>query len=128
MFDVLKINEDDNLVFGWASVAINKTGDVVVDQADEVIDIEDLEMAAYAFNLIFRKSGANHKGDANGSLVESMVFTEEKLKMLGLEKGSINEGWWVGFHIEDDNEFAKIKKGDYNMFSIQGKALREEVK
>lgn len=124
---IVKSDAQQNLVFGWANVAIEKTGEQIVDRQQHVIDIEDLEMAAYLFNLAFRQTGEMHQGEALGSLVESLVVTPEKLIALGLEEDALPCGWWVGFHIPDDAIFAKIVSGEYQMFSIQGRAVMEEV-
>jgi hypothetical protein len=124
---VTKVDTDRNLVFGWAYVSVDKSGQRIMDHSNETIDIEDLEDAAYLFNLAFRDSGVMHKGEAVGELVESFVSTPQKLEKMGLPKESLPTGWWVGFYIEDDEVFAKVKDGTYSMFSIQGKAIREEV-
>lgn len=124
---IAKIDEDQNLVFGWGYVSINKDGTQVIDHSQEMIDPEDLELAAYAFNLIFRETGEMHKGGAKGRLVESLVVTPDKLQAMGLAKDALPQGWWLGFYIDDDEVFDKVKKGEYNMFSIQGIANREEV-
>ena len=124
---VVKIDQDQNLVFGWAYVSIDKEGGQVVDHSKEIIDPADLELAAYVFNLRFRESGVMHQGDAVGKLVESLVVTPDKLESMGLEKNALPQGWWLGFYIEDDEVFAKIKNGQFSMFSIQGRAMREEL-
>ena len=124
---IAKIDEDQNLVFGWGYVSINKDGTQVIDHSQEMIDPEDLELAAYAFNLIFRETGEMHKGGAKGRSVESLVVTPDKLQAMGLAKDALPQGWWLGFYIDDDEVFDKVKKGEYNMFSIQGIANREEV-
>ena len=124
---VVKIDEDRNLVFGWAYVSVSKTGMPVVDHSGEMIDPADLEDAAYVFNLVFRDSGVMHKGEAVGKLIESLVTTPDKLEKLGLPPGALPVGWWVGFYIEDDEIFAKVKSGEYQAFSIQGQAAREVV-
>ena len=59
-------------------------------------------------------------------MIESIVFTKEKTQALGLPENSLPCGWWVGFQITDDNTWEKIKSGQYNMFSIEGTAQREE--
>jgi len=123
---VVKIDEDRNLVFGWAYVSLTKAGMPVVDHSGEMIDPLELEEAAYLFNLVFRDSGVMHKGEAVGQLIESLVTTPDKLEKLGLPPGSLPTGWWVGFHIKDDKVFAKVKSGEYQAFSIQGQAAREE--
>ncbi len=61
-------------------------------------------------------------------MIESIVFTKEKLQALGLPENSLPCGcWWVGFQITDDSTWQKIKKGEYNMFSIEGTAQIENV-
>lgn len=125
---VTKIDEDRNLVFGWAYVSVRKDGQQVIDHSEEMVEIGELEDAAYVFNLEFRESGVMHKGEAVGRLVESIVITPQKLGNMGLQKNALPMGWWVGFYIDDDEVFAKVKDGTYPMFSIQGRALREEVK
>lgn len=124
---VAKIDNDQNLVFGWAYVSIDKDGDQILDHSQEIVDPEDLEMAAYIFNLKFRDMGEMHEGDAVGKLVESVAITPDKLEAMGLEKDALPQGWWVGFYIPDDAVFEKVKSGEYDMFSIQGQAVREEV-
>lgn len=124
---VAKIDSDRNLVFGWAYVSIRKDGTPVVDHSQEMIDPEDLEDAAYIFNLEFRESGVMHKGQAVGRLIESLVVTKDKLEKLELPLDSLPTGWWVGMYIDDDEVFKKIKDGTFSMFSIQGVAAKEEV-
>lgn len=62
-----------------------------------------------------------------GKLVESCVFTAEKQKAMGIPEGTLPIGWWIGFKIEDDAAWARVKNGTYKMFSIEGKANREPV-
>ena len=124
---VLKIDDDSQLVFGWANVSITKDGETITDHQDHQIDPETLEHAAYLFTLQYRATGEMHLGDCVGKLVESFVATPEKLEKIGLAKDSLPIGWWVGFYIEDAEIFAKIKSGEYKMFSIQGHAVAEEV-
>ena len=127
-FDIVKTDNNNNLAFGWAYVAITKEGEQVYDHSGEFVsDVDSLEMAAYAFNLAYRKSGEIHIGDAKGYLVESLMVTKEKLAKLGLPEDALPQGLWVGFHFPDDEVFAKVREGRYKMFSIQGTALKEEV-
>lgn len=127
MLTIAKADPDQNLVFGWAYVSVDKSGDQVIDHSDEIIDPQDLETAAYLFNLRFRDTGEMHKGDAIGQLVESLAVTPDKLTAMGLQKDALPIGWWLGFYIEDDAVFEKIKSGKYSMFSIQGTATRVDV-
>lgn len=123
---VAKVDADNRLVFGWANVAIRKDGEQVTDSHDEQIDPEDLENAAYLFNLEFRELNERHKGVSKGRLVESLAVTPEKLEAMGLVKDALPQGWWVGFYVEDDAAWEKVKKGEYAMFSIEGSATRVE--
>jgi hypothetical protein len=124
---VAKVDNDNNLVFGWAYVSVTKEGERVVDHSQEVVEPADLEMALYAFNLRFRDTGVMHEGEAVGKLIESLAVTPEKLEAMGLAKDALDIGAWVGFYIPDDAVFAKVKDGTFSMFSIQGIATRETV-
>ena len=43
---------------------------------------------------------------------------------LGIPDGTVPEGWFVGFYIPDPDVYKKVKNGEYNMFSIEGTAMR----
>lgn len=126
-FTITKVDTDRQLVFGWANVSIRKDGEVIEDYQKDVIEPDDLEMAAYNFNLDYRSTGEMHRGGIVGKMIESFVSTPEKIEKMGLAPDALPTGWWVGFYIEDESAFAKVKDGTYKMFSIQGKAVREEV-
>ena len=123
---VVKTDDEQRLVFGWANVSIEKSGAQVVDAHDESIDLDELEAAAYDFVLEFRATGTQHVGKAKGRMVESFVVTPEKLEVMGLAKDALPLGWWIGFKIDDDAAWEGVKKGDYRMFSIQGLAVPVE--
>lgn len=130
---VQKFDDDQQIVFGIANTAVDKSGNQVVDSQDDMIDPEDLELGAYAFNLQFRKMGVNHQGESKGELVESFVITKEKMqavaKALGIEMPEIKAvAWWVGFFVEDEAVWKSIKAGELLEFSIQGFAERVEAK
>lgn len=120
-------NDDNQLVFGWANVTIRKTGEQITDTQNHEIDTEDLEMAMYVFNISFRKMGVMHVTKGKGQLIESMVFTKEKLAAMGLPEDILPEAAWVGFHIPDRELYEKVRDGDYTMFSIEGRARKEVV-
>lgn len=123
-FRIAKTAEDKQLVFGWANIAKDANGNYPLDWDGDVTRPEDLEVAAYTFVLKYRATGEKHEGDVKGHLVESIMFTKEKQRALGIPDGILPEGWWVGFYIPDKEVFAKIKSGEYEMFSVQGKARR----
>jgi len=126
-FTVAKVDEDQRLVFGWASVSISKDGSQLVDLQDDIIDPADLETAAYDFMLYSRGVDEMHRGRVKGQMVESLVVTPDKLAAMGLEaKNAPRAAWWVGFKLDPD-AFAKVKSGDYKMFSIECSATPEQV-
>jgi hypothetical protein len=125
---ISKYKDDDQLVFGWASVAKDATGVRPLDWQGDLIDAEDLEPAVYKFNTDFRESNDMHQKDSvNGTLVESVMFTKAKMEAMGIPEGTVPEGWWVGFKIADPVAYQKVKKGIYKMFSIEGSGQRLEV-
>ena len=128
-FSIYKSDDDRRLVFGWASVAIRTNGTQIEDWQGDVIDPEDLEDAVYEYVLEFRDAGEEHISTLRkkGKLVESVVFTKEKMKAMGIPEGIVPEGWWIGFKVQDDEAWAKVKSGQYSMFSIEGSGVREPI-
>lgn len=124
---IAKIDEDESLVFGFFNVAVNKAGDLMVDLHDDIITPTVLEHAAYDYVLESREGGDMHDGDAVATLVESMVFTPEKLEKMGLAPDSVPTRWWGGFKIHDPEIFEMVKSGERPMFSIEGTAERVEI-
>ena len=112
---------DANLVFGWANVTVDESGEFPEDFQGDMIPTEILEAAAYSFALNKGYCNQEHRyGTDCGYLIECMMFTKEKMDALGIPEGSVPEGLWVGFYIPDDDIFAKVKSGEYAMFSIEG--------
>ena len=128
-FSIYKTDEDKRLVFGWASIALTVDGQQLEDRQKDIIDPEDLEEAAYEYVLNFRDTGEEHIPTMRkkGKLVESCVLTAEKQKAMGIPEGILPVGWWIGFKIEDDDAWNRVKSGHYRMFSIEGKANRLPV-
>jgi hypothetical protein len=124
---IIKSDDDRRLVFGWASVAVRVSGEIIEDLQNDIVEIDVLEKAAYEYVLDFGTAGEMHERGGVGRLVESVVFTKEKAQALGIPEGNLPLGWWVGFYIDDDEVWQKIKDGTYSMFSIEGTATREEV-
>lgn len=128
-FNIYKTDEDKRLVFGWASISYTVDGEQLEDRQKDMIDPEDLEEAVYEYVLNFRDTGEEHIPTMRkkGKLVESCVLTAEKQKAMGIPPGTLPIGWWIGFKIEDDDAWERVKNGTYRMFSIEGKANREPV-
>lgn len=123
-FNVYKAREDEQLVSGWANVALDKNGNAPLDWQDDIIAPETLEKAAMKFMLDYRGSGEMHKGNSKGTVVESIVLTKEKQRAIGIPEGTVPEGWFITVKVHDPEVFAKVKDGTYRMFSIQGTANR----
>ncbi len=121
-----KLDEEQQLVFGWASVAEDESGQLIDKQGD-VLDLPSLEIAVYDFVLKSRRADEMHRVDDVGILVESILFTPEKLEKMGMPAGSVPLGWWTGWKITDAGVWDKIKKGEYRMFSIRGEGDREDL-
>lgn len=132
-----KLDEDKRLAFGWASV-VSVNGAPVVDRQGDYISPEDLEDAAYVYVEKSRVGGSMHRRVSGKSLlqedrphhvadmVESMVFTPEKIAKMGLPS-DFPVGWWVGYRYFDDDAWADIKEGRHTGFSIHGKGIRKNV-
>ena len=123
-FKIKKSDDDKHLAFGWASAAADINGETVVDCYEDIIDIEELEQAAYKFVELYREGGEMHERGGCAVLVESIVFTPEKIAAMAIPEGTVPTGWWIGFKVTDDDVWAKVKDGSYPMFSIEGQAVR----
>jgi hypothetical protein len=124
---VIKSDDDKRLVFGWAFVAVRATGEVIEDLQGGVIDMDDLEKAAYGYTAGFGTAGEMHERGGVGRLIESVVFTKDKAAAMGIPDGYMPEGWWVGFRIDDADVWQKVKTGEYSMFSIEGTGTRVPI-
>lgn len=123
---IAKADEERQMIFGWAYVTHNKDGEINVDKSGDFIDqVEEIEKSAYDFVLHSRSGDFDHTNLKSAEMVESMVFTPEKIEKMGLPAGSVPLGWWIGFHFADKNdwEIAKTKKA----FSIHGTGTRKSV-
>ena len=123
-FKIQKADDDKRLAFGWASAAATINGETVEDCVGDIIDVEELEQAAYNFVELYREGGEMHERGGCAVLVESVIFTPEKIAAMGIPEGTVPTGWWIGFKVTDDDVWAKVKDGTYPMFSIEGEAVR----
>ena len=123
-FKITKVDEDQNLVFGWLSI-IEKDGVPVVDRQGHVIDEATLEAAAYDMVLNGCDAGEMHERIGIGEgLIECMMFTKEKQDEMKIDLGFV--GLWVGYKI-DNTAMAKVKAGDLRAFSLGGYAVLEDM-
>tara|TARA_R110000824_G_scaffold229952_4_gene417551 strand:+ start:147 stop:1634 length:1488 start_codon:yes stop_codon:yes gene_type:complete len=125
---IVKIEEDKQLVFGWANIIKTAEGMMLLDRQDDFIDDEnELEKAAYHYVLHSRDGGEMHLRKGVSTLVESVVLTDEKQRALGIPPNTVPTGWWIGFKVNDDSVWKQIKKGGYVGFSVHGTGRRERT-
>jgi putative serine protease XkdF len=126
--EISKVDEDEHTVFGWASIT-EIDGEPVVDRQGDTIDIEELSKAAYDYVIKSRAGGHQHRRDDNdlplkvSDMIESVVFTPEKIEKMGLPP-STPIGWWCGFHVSDDQTWQDIKNGEVTGLSVHGRGRR----
>lgn len=144
---ISKVEPAKRLAFGWANVC-KVDGELVNDKQSDITMPEDLEDAVYSYNLHGRVGGDMHMrtdgvnvypdtqqkpGDRPvhvSDLVESVMFTAEKKKAMGLPD-TFPEGWWSGFRYADTPEgeaaWQEVLAGKRPGFSIHGSGRREQV-
>ena len=123
-FKVMKSDDEKMLAFGWASVSMRVDGELIEDWQKDIVEPEELENAAYEFVLLYREGGEMHERGGAAVLIESVVFTKEKMQAMGIPDGTLPIGWWIGFKVTDSDVWEKVKDGTYQMFSIEGEAER----
>lgn len=133
---VVKLSPERQQVFGWAYVTHDAAGETVVDRSGEFVeDVEVLEKAAYDFVVSSRRGGADHDRHEDrdevvvkSTMIESIVFTPDKIKEMGIPSGTIPQGaWWVGFQIHDADIWKSYREGRRTSFSIHGRGIKKKV-
>ena len=121
---ILKADDEQRMVYGWASVVTEK-GEAVVDRQGDVIEAGTLVKAVNEFMEHVRVGKAMHVGDQVGVVVHSLPVTKEIGDALGIQ--SDREGWVVAYKVFDDDIWAMVKSGELAAFSIGGRAMKEEI-
>ncbi len=116
-------DEEQRMVYGWASVVTEK-GEPVVDRQGDVIKPDTLVSAVNKFMEHVRVGKEMHKGEQIGAVIHSMPITKEIGDSLGIQ--SDREGWIVAFKVYNDDVWAKVKSGELAAFSIGGRATKED--
>lgn len=126
---IVKIDEDKRLVGGWAYVAKRRDGSQVIDWSGDVVrDAGNLEDAAYQFVEKSRNGDVDHSRIPVATLVESMVFTPDKLAKIGVPEGVLPAaGWWTTFRVNDEPTWQRVKRGELKAFSVGGKGQRIDL-
>ena len=126
-FRIAKSDDEKKLAFGWASVSMRVDGELIEDWQGDMIEPVELEDAVYEYVRLYGDGGEMHERGGVAVLVESVVFTEDKMKVMGIPAGTLPIGWWIGFKVLDKDVWEKVKDGTYPMFSIEGEAERVKV-
>jgi cation transport regulator ChaB len=121
---ILKADDEQRLVYGWASV-ITEKGERVVDRQGDVIEAETLVKAVNDFMEHVRVGKAMHTGEQVGVVIHSLPITKEIGDALGIH--SDREGWVVAYKVYDDVVWNMVKSGELAAFSIGGRAMKQEI-
>lgn len=132
VFKAYGVNEEQRLVFGIASLALDASGQTYTDLQADQIEPAELEKAFYDSMARGRTSGdVNHDHSDKTVQVEQFVVTPEKLGMLLKAFGATADlsnfkgmGVWVGYRVKDNAAWAAVKRGELDGFSIEGDADR----
>ena len=120
---ILKADDEQRMVYGWASVVTEK-GEAVIDRQGDVIEPETLVKAVNDFMEHVRVGKAMHTGEQVGVVVHSLPVTKEIGDALGIQ--SDREGWVVAYKVFDDAVWEMVKSGELAAFSIGGRAVKED--
>lgn len=116
-FVIEKMAEDERLVYGWANIT-EENGQTVVDAHGDTIGTKELVAAAHDFMKQSRVGKAMHSGRPVAEVVESVIFTPELQKQLGIDLKKT--GWFIGVQVYDAEVWKRVKQGELRAFSIGG--------
>ena len=119
--DILKLDTERRIVWGWASVSTIK-GEIVTDLQGDRMAPAVMSKMADGFMRSVRTAKAMHDGDGVGEVIHSFPLTKELADAFDIQTD--REGWITGTYIKSDEEWAKVLKGEYKGLSIGGKAKR----
>ena len=124
MKDIIKVDDEKQIVWGWASVTTYK-GEPVVDHHGDVIETSTIVDAADEFMMYNRTAKAMHQGKGIGVILHSFPYTHALGKALGVE--SEMEGWIIAMKVLDEDHWARVKSGEFRGFSFGGRGNRVEI-
>lgn len=119
--EIAKIDPEQRLVYGWASVYAEAGQPVIDKQGDRISEAEVVKMA-HRFISEARVAKALHTSPPVGVVVESLVLTDDIQKALGIDLGK--SGWFIGMRVDDDAAWDRVKSGELRTLSIGGKGVR----
>jgi len=121
-FKVVKVDEEQRIIFGWASVT-KVNDELVVDLQGDVIETETLHKAVNEFMENVRVGKLMHEGEQVGQIIHSFPVSKDIMSALGIQTDK--EGWITGYKVYDDALWEDVKSGKYAAFSIGGAAIKE---
>lgn len=121
--EVLKIDEEQRIIYGWASVT-KVNGELLIDRQGDMIETDTLHKAVNDFMENVRVGKLMHQGEPVGMIVHSFPVSKEICDALGIQTDK--EGWITGYKVYDDQIWSDVKSGKYAAFSIGGAAVMEE--
>lgn len=125
MSNVIKIDAQRRLVFGWAQVC-TKNGEDYFDTDNQHIP-ENVTLEAWSdFMRNGRVNKAMHAGGQVGEVAFSFPAFDDILKSLGITPGE-QSGIIVGVFVNDDTVLQKYVSGEYAGFSVGGRIAWEDV-
>lgn len=109
------------VIYGIASKAD------VEDTEGDIIELNDLKLAAHDFMSESRNGDIDHDWKSHGNVVESLVLDSDIIELI--KSGKITEGEWILAYKPFNPEVAKKAASgeDYNGFSIGGICNRVEA-
>ena len=127
--EVLKVDDELGIVFGWGIICKNGDKDYFDTQGDHIPEDAMLK-ATTEFMADVRTAGDMHARDDNGEavhkgiIVHSMPLTADLAKAFGIE--AEKTGWLIGMRPETDM-LEKFRDGTYTGFSIGGFRGDDEI-
>lgn len=119
-----KMDEEQRIVWGWASVS-TEDGNLFVDSQGDTITPVEMEKMANDFMAYSRAAKSMHEGPKVGEFIHSFPMTNELMKAFGIH--SDREGWIVALKVYDDDAWESVKNGTFTGLSIGGRAEKREA-
>lgn len=124
---VLKADQAQQIVYGWAGQYLTVDGQPIEDLQGDVIEPDEIQKAAENFVKDYGTSGIHHEGKSVGQIVASLVTTPDIVKAFFPDSaGRVPVGWIIGVYYPDKKVFDRVVSGELPMFSVQGNADRYE--
>ena len=122
--EVTKVDDEQRIVYGFASV-VTKNGEAVVDRQGDIISPDMMEKAASEFMLGARTGLTMHKGEPTTTIIHSLPLTKQIKDAFQID--TPYEGWIIAVKVHDDETWEQVKQGQFTGFSIGGRARRVDV-